>query len=394
MSRKVCVLTSTRADYGLLRWLMKEVSSSLRLELQVIAAGMHLSEKYGQTWHEIEDDGFNIDERVSMDLEEDSPLAVSRAMGQALIGFAGALDKLQPDILMLLGDRFEILAAASAALLAGIPVGHIHGGEVTEGAMDESLRHAITKMSQLHFVAARSYQRRVLQMGEIPEQVYLVGGLGVDAIQRQPLLKRSELEKSLGHALGKSNLLVTWHPETLLDSAAGSGSLDALLAVLEEQKNTHIIITLPNADPGNNLIRQRMEDFAASHEHVFAHASLGQLRYLSLLKIADAVLGNSSSGLLEAPTLGTPTVNIGDRQRGRLRADSVIDCKGYRQDIRAALDKAMSPAFQEMAANVENPYGRGGAASRIVEILESLSLDGLLLKPFNDLSFEMPETSR
>ena len=389
VSRKVCVATTTRADYGLLRGLMEEIRRSPRLELKIIAAGMHLSSRYGDTWREIEADGFGIDEKVFLDLDDDSPLAVSGAMAQGLRGFAQALSRLQPDILLLLGDRFEILAAASAAVLAGVPLGHIHGGEITEGAMDESFRHAVTKLSQLHFVAAPAYARRVVQMGEMPERVYLVGGLGVDAIQRQPLLDRKALESALGHGLGTRNLLVTWQPETLAGES-GAESLEALLSVLAERRDDHIIITLPNADPGNNRIRGRMEEFAASRENVFVHASLGQQRYLSLMKLADVVLGNSSSGLLEAPSLGTPTVNIGDRQRGRLRADSVLDCAGRPGDIRAALDEALSAAFQQRAALAKNPYGQGGAAGRMVKILESVPLEDLRIKPFHDIDFEMP----
>jgi GDP/UDP-N,N'-diacetylbacillosamine 2-epimerase (hydrolysing) len=384
MSRKVCVVTGTRAEFGLLRWLMQEIRESTTLELQVIVTGMHLSPEFGLTYREIEEAGFRIDAKVEMLISADTPTAVTKSMGLGLIGYADAYDRLSPDILVLLGDRFEILAAAAAAMIAGIPIAHLHGGETTEGAFDEAIRHSITKMSHLHFVAAEKYRSRVIQLGEHPERVFLVGGLGIDAIKRVTLLDRQALEADLDFKFGQKNLLITFHPVTL-EGDSSTQQTDQLLAALDELTNTNFIFTLPNADTGGCEIREKILKFVSTRSNSKAYASLGQLRYLSCMKYVDGVVGNSSSGLAEAPSMGIGTINIGDRQKGRLSASSVIHCEPSLKGIREALKRMYEPKFQRSLAETINPYGDVGASQKIVEVLRNHSLDGLIKKTFFDL---------
>ncbi|HSV68517.1 MAG TPA: UDP-N-acetylglucosamine 2-epimerase [Methylibium sp.] len=385
MKRKVCVVTGTRAEFGLLRWLMQDLRDMPALTLQVIATGAHLSPEFGLTYREIEDAGFAIDQKVEMLLSGDTPTAVTKSMGLGLIGCADAYARLAPDLVVVLGDRYEAFAAAAAALIAGLPIAHLHGGETTEGAFDEALRHSITKMSQLHFVAAEPYRQRVIQLGEDPARVFLVGGLGIDAIRRVPLLDRAALEASLGFGLGPRNLLVTFHPVTL-EGRSGAGHLRELLDALDGLADTRLIFTLPNADTGGRELIRMVEDYVAGRPHARAYASLGQQRYLSCMRQVDGVVGNSSSGLAEAPSLGVGTVNIGDRQKGRLRASSVIDCEPDRASIRRAIDTLYSPAFRQTLATTVNPYGDGGASARIAKRLAEQPLEGLLKKSFHDLA--------
>jgi GDP/UDP-N,N'-diacetylbacillosamine 2-epimerase (hydrolysing) len=302
-----------------------------------------------------------------------------------LIGCADALEQLRPDLLLVLGDRFEILAAVAAAAVAGIPVAHLHGGETTEGAYDEAIRHSITKMSHLHFVAAEEYRRRVLQMGEDPARVFLVGGLGVDAIRRVQLLERNELEDALGFSFGARSLMVTFHPTTLAE-ATPAEQMAELLAALDGRADTQILFTMPNADNHGRELFAMVEQFVAEHANARAFTSLGQQRYLSCLRYVDAVVGNSSSGLAEAPSFGKATVNIGERQQGRLRAESVIDCPAERGAIAEALERIYSPEFRIAASSARNPYGDGGASERIVDALASQSLDGIVRKKFHDIA--------
>ncbi len=385
MSRKVCVVTGTRAEFGLLRWLMQEIANTPALELQVVATGMHLSPEFGSTYREIEEAGFVIDARVEMLLSADTNTAVTKSMGLGVIGFADAYERLQPDIVVVLGDRFEIFAATSAALIAGLPVAHLHGGETTEGAFDEAIRHSITKMSHLHFVAADEYRRRVIQLGEQPERVFNVGGMGIDAIKRIKLLSREELEQSLDFTLGARNLLITFHPVTLEGGASSSAQMDELLAALEALEDTHLIFTMPNADSGGRELSAMVQAFVDSHPNARVFTSLGQLRYFSCLAQVDAVVGNSSSGLAEAPSFGIGTINIGDRQKGRLQAGSVIDCEPTRQAISKALKHLYSPQFQQTLASVENPYGTGGASEAVAKVLAEYPLDKILKKSFYNL---------
>jgi GDP/UDP-N,N'-diacetylbacillosamine 2-epimerase (hydrolysing) len=385
-ARKICVVTGARADYGLLRWVMQGIRDSPGLELQVIATGMHLSPEFGLTFREIERDGFAIDSKIEMLLSADSASALSKSTGLGLIGFGEVLQRLQPDLLFVLGDRFEIFAAAAAATLARIPIAHAHGGETSEGAFDEALRHSITKMSHLHFVAAEAYRKRVIQLGEDPERVFLVGGLGLDNVGKLRLLEREALEAALGFKLGPKNLLITFHPVTL-ENATSAPQMDALLGALDALEDTHLIFTLPNADTGGRVLIEMIERFVANRPNACAYASLGEQRYLSCIRHVDGVVGNSSSGLIEVPSFKKGTINIGDRQRGRLRAASVIDCAADRQAIDAALQQLYSPEFQSGLAAVRNPYGEGGASARIVPILRDYPLEFILKKTFYDLRY-------
>ena len=384
MSRKICVITGTRAEYGLLRWVMQGIKDDPDLTLQVIATGMHLSPEFGLTYREIEKDGFQIDRKVEMLISSDTPVGIGKSMGLGLIGFAEALNELNPDLIVVLGDRFEIFAAVAAALVARMPVAHLHGGEITEGAFDEALRHSITKMSHLHFVAAEEYRQRVIQLGEQPERVFLVGGLGIDNIKRLKLLDRAELEASIDFQLGAKNLLITFHPVTLETSTA-EDQMAELLAAMSELKDTQLIFTMPNADTDGRALIKMVQQFVAQHTNARAYTSLGQLRYLSCVAQVDGVVGNSSSGLAEVPSFKKGTINIGDRQRGRLQAASVINCAPTRQSIDAALKMLYTADFQVSLSQVRNPYGEGGASEQVVKTIKHCALDGIAQKSFYDL---------
>jgi len=383
MSRKICVITGSRAEYGLLRWVMQGIKDDADLNLQVIATGMHLSPEFGLTYKVIEADGFKIDRKVEILTSSDTPVGIAKSMGLGMIGFADALNELNPDLIVVLGDRFEIFAAVSVALVARIPVAHLHGGESTEGLIDEAIRHSITKMSHLHFVAADEYKKRVIQLGEQPEHVFLVGGLGVDNIKRLQLLDRNALETDLGFNFGKKNLLVTFHPVTL-ETSSSEKQMQELLIALANLEDTQIIFTMPNADTDGRTLINMVEEFVAQYSNAHAFTSLGQLRYLSCLAQVDGVVGNSSSGLAEVPSFKKGTINIGDRQRGRLTADSVINCEPTQENISEAIDTLYSPNFQKDLSQVCNPYGEGGASEKIVEIIKSVTLDRLLKKIFYD----------
>lgn len=383
--KKICVVTGTRADYGLLRWVMHEITAEPELQLQVAVTGAHLSPEFGLTWRNIVEDGFAIDAKVEMLLGSDTPVGITKSLSLAVAGFAEALAALRPDLLLVLGDRYEILGAVTAATMARIPVAHLHGGELTEGAFDDSMRHAITKMSHLHFVAAEDYRRRVLQLGEAPQHVYNVGGLGIDNILRLKLLERAELEQSLDFNLGQHNLLVTFHPVTL-EPGASAAQMAELLSALDDLPDTRLLFTMPNADTESRQLGEMLHAFVARRpDTAKVWTSLGQLRYLSCLRHVDGVVGNSSSGLAEAPSLRIGTVNIGERQQGRLKAASIIDCAPTREDITRALQTLYSEAFRKQLSEVINPYGEGGASARIVSILTRCTLDDLLKKRFHDL---------
>jgi GDP/UDP-N,N'-diacetylbacillosamine 2-epimerase (hydrolysing) len=384
MTRRICVITGTRAEYGLLRWVIQGIKDSEELTLQIIATGAHLSPEFGLTYRDIEQDGFKIDRKVEMLLSSDTPVGIAKSMGLAMTGFADALNELAPDLIVVLGDRYEIFAAVSAALVARIPVAHLHGGETTEGAFDEALRHSITKMSHLHFVAAEEYRQRVIQLGEQPERVFLVGGLGIDSIKRLKLLGREELEASLDFKFGQKNLLVTFHPVTL-DKTTAAEQMTELLAALNELKDTKLIITMPNADTDSRVITSMVEQYVAQHANARAYASLGQLRYLSCIAQVDGVVGNSSSGLLEVPSFRKGTINIGDRQRGRLQAESVINCEPDRKSISIALKRLYSRDFQASLNQTCNPYGEGGASEKVIDTVRQFSLNEITRKTFYDL---------
>ncbi len=383
--RKICIITGTRAEYGLLYWLMKEIQADMDLQLQLIATGMHLSPEFGLTYRIIEADGFSIDEKVEMLLSSDTQVGIAKSIGIGVIGFADALARLHPDVVVALGDRYEILAVVQAALVARIPVAHIHGGETTQGAIDESIRHAITKMSHIHFVAAEPYRLRVIQLGEQPNRVFDVGAPGLDNIKRLKLLDRVEFEQSIGFKLGTVNFLVTYHPATLGATSPRDAMLE-LITALEQFPDARIIFTKPNSDTNGRIIGDLIDDYARDNsERVVVFTSMGQVRYLSALQHVDAVIGNSSSGIIEAPAFKIPTVNIGDRQTGRLKAISVVDCDEKADAISACIRKVLAPEFSEVLKSVKSLYGGGKAAEKIIKILKSTSLDGLVTKRFYDL---------
>ena len=362
---------------------MQGIKDDLDMHLQIIVTGMHLSSEFGLTYKVIEQDGFQIDHKVEMLTESDTSVGIAKSIGLGLIGFADALNELNPDLIVVLGDRFEIFSAVSAAHVARIPVAHLHGGETTEGSIDEAFRHSITKMAHLHFVAAEPYRRRVMQLGECPDSIFLVGGLGVDSIKRLHLLDKKTLENTLALKFYTKNLLITFHPVTL-EKETSEDQMKELLAALSALKDTQLIFTLPNADTDSRVLIKLIENFVREHENARVYSSLGQLLYLSLLAQCDGMVGNSSSGLIEAPSLNKATINIGDRQRGRLQAKSVINCEPKRRNIINAFTKLYSIEFQEILKETKNPYGDGGASEKILKVLKSHSIKNIIKKSFYD----------
>lgn len=382
--RKICVVTGTRAEYGLLYWLMKEIEADKELQLQLVVTGMHLSPEFGLTYKEIEKE-FKIDKKIEMLLSSDTSIGISKSMGLAQMSFCEAFEELKPDILIVLGDRYEIFSIVSTAMIARIPIVHLHGGETTEGAFDESIRHSITKMSHLHFTATEEYRNRVIQLGEHPSRVFNVGGMGIENIKRLKLLTKEEFENSIDFKLNKKNILVTFHPVTLENSTAQE-QFQELLEVIDELKDTNIIFTKANSDTDGRIINQMIDDYVVKNFYkAIGFNSLGQLRYLSALQFVDTVVGNSSSGLLEAPSFKIGTINIGDRQKGRIKADSIIDCSANKFDIKKAFERLYSLEFQDSLQNVENPYGDGCASKKIIEEIKKVNLQNILKKSFYDL---------
>lgn len=383
--RKICVVTGTRAEYGLLYWLMKEIQADDELELQIIATGQHLSPEFGLTYKNIEADGFAINAKVEMLLSSDSPVGIAKSVGLGTIGFADALARLQPDIMVLLGDRFEALAAAQTAMILRIPIAHIHGGEATEGLIDEAIRHSITKMSLFHFTAAEEYRHRVIQLGEEPSRVYNFGAIGLDNIKRLTLLTRKTLEVETGFKFQRVNFLVTYHPVTL-SSKSSEDYVKELLNALDSFEEAGIIFTQANADTSGRIINKIFKDYVNKHQDrmIFVN-TLGQLKYLSAIQYMDAVVGNSSSGVLEVPSFNVPTVNIGPRQNGRLMAKSVITCGEKSGEIAKALNKAVSSSFKNGIKKISSPYGSGGVSEKIVNILKTsdLSNERIMKKFYN-----------
>ncbi len=364
--RRIAVITGGRADYGLLLPLMRALRSHPDFRLQVVVTGMHLAPAFGETWRFLEDDGFTIDARVDMLLASDSPGAIAKSVGLGVIGFSDALLRLSPDLVVLLGDRFEIFAAAQAAMFLGIPVAHIAGGDVTEGAVDEMMRHAITKMAQIHFVTHEQARRRVIQLGEPPEHVHLTGSPGIDLIMSTPRVPRETLSAELGFHFRNRNLLITFHPATLEPESPGRQVRELLSALDRFDSDVGLIFTLSNADSGGQEVNREIERFVATRETAIALKAAGARLYYSLLAEVDAVVGNSSSGLYEAPSFGIPTVNIGDRQKGRVRAESVLDCAPEREAIKRTIDRALEMDCSE----VRNPYGDGRAVERMLRVLQ------------------------
>lgn len=384
--RKICFITGTRAEYGLLSRLMKMAQDDASTQLQLIATNMHLSPKYGNTYQEIERDGFSIDKKIPI-LEEgkDDANATLKSMAKALEGFADAYDELKPDLVVVLGDRYEILAAATAALIERIPIAHIHGGEITEGAYDDAIRHSITKMSHLHFASTEEYRKRIIQLGEQPDTVWYVGAIGVENIKKLPLMDKEEIEESIQFKLDGNTLLVTYHPVTLGTHSA-EHDIKEFLAALEERKDLRIVFTMPNSDTGAQAIVDAINAFVANNrDRAVSYKSLGVKRYLSVMKYAGAVVGNSSSGLVEVPSFGIPTLNIGDRQKGRIAADSVCNCDTDKASILQGLDTIMSPVFKQKAAATHNPYDKEGTAQAIFNVLSTYPLNQLKQKHFYDI---------
>lgn len=382
--RKICIVTGTRAEYGLLYGIAKKLKSDKRSKLQIIATGMHLSHEFGSTYKEIEKD-FIIDKKIEILLSSDTPVGIAKSMGLAQISFAECYEELKPDLLVVLGDRFEILSAVSAASVAKIPVAHIHGGELTFGSFDDAFRHSITKMSHIHFTSTESYKKRVIQLGESPKNVYNVGALGVENISTIQLLSKEEFEHSINFKLNKKNLLVAFHPATLENDKKQQGFKE-LLSVLKKLQNTNIIFTKANADTNGRLINQMIDEFTANNRsNCIAFDSLGQKRFLSAMQFIDAVIGNSSSGILEAPSFKIGTINIGSRQKGRIQAESVINCKANKNSIFNAIETLYSRKFQSKLKDIISPYEAKNTSSRIKDILICSDLNDILHKQFFDI---------
>lgn len=382
--RKICFVTGTRAEYGLLSRLMRLVKEDKDLRLQVIATNMHLMPEYGETYKEIEKDGFTIDKKVYMHKPSDDAHGIISSMAEEMRGMNDALSELKPDILVLLGDRYEILVAAQVALIHRIPISHIHGGEVTEGAFDDAIRHSVTKMSSLHFTSCEEYRHRVIQMGEQPSRVFDVGSLGVENIKAVPLMTKDELEASLDFKIDTQTILVTYHPVSLGGDPAKD--IREFLDALDQFKDLKVIFTMPNSDTGRDAIALAVENYVEKHSNsAKAYTSLGFRRYLSTLQFVKAAVGNSSSGIIEVPSFGIPTLNIGDRQKGRLASKSVVNCGTSKNEVIAGLKLCLSEEMQKAAKTYENPYAKPDTANLIYQELKNVELAGLNLKTFYDL---------
>lgn len=386
--KKICVVTGTRAEYGLLKPLIKRFEEDTEVELQLVVTGMHLSPEFGLTYKEIEEDGYTITEKNEMLLSSDTPNGIAKSIGLATIGFADIFTRIQPDIVVLLGDRFETYAAATSAMIHRIPIAHIHGGELTEGAIDDAIRHSITKMSTLHFTSTEEYRRRVIQLGEQPERVYCVGALGVENIKKQQLLSKEQLEESIKFSLDKPYAVITYHPVTLESDTAEEQFIN-LLNALDKMEDYKFIFTKANADTDGRIINQLMDEYVERNkDKAVSFTSLGMVRYLSALKYCEMVIGNSSSGLLEAPSFRIPTVNIGNRQKGRVRAESVIDCGNSKSEIFEALKKTMQWKKENRFQNVNNPYEGTDTSLSIYQIISKYLNSNKEMKKFHDIGFK------
>ena len=384
--RKICVFTGTRADYGIMSRLVHLIDKDPDLQLQIIATNMHLSPEFGMTYKEIENDGFKIDKKVEMMLSSDTATGTVKSMGLALIGFADALEDLKPDLAVILGDRYEMLAAAEACLINKVPIAHIAGGAISEGAYDDAIRHSITKMSHLHFTETDEYRKRVIQLGEHPDRVWSTGALGVNNIRNEQIMPLSELESSLDFHLGEKFLLITFHPVTMENATAAEQCENLLTALSEVNREYQLLFTLPNSDTDGRVIIQKIKDYVSKNsDRAFAITSLGKRRYYSALKYTTAVIGNSSSGLVEAPSFHIPTLNIGNRQQGRTRGESVIDVVATYEGIREGLNKALSTDFMNRAKKSNNPYEKENTLLEIFNTIKTYPLEGLIKKHFYDL---------
>lgn len=380
--RKIAVVTGSRSEYGLLYWLLREIHQDTELELQLIVTGAHLTATFGWSYRQIEVDGFEIREKVDMLLASDTSVGIAKSVGLGVMGFAESFSRLKPDLIVILGDRFESLAVAQAAVFLKIPLAHIHGGELTKGAIDDQIRHAITKMAHVHFPAAEEYRQRILQMGENPQRVFNFGAPGLDHVTQGNLLTKEDLIQKLDIHYAEQNFLITYHPVTLAEKSTHEG-LYPLLAALEHFPQANLFFTVPNADEGSSAIIAALKKFIAHDvKKRFVFVALGTPIYLSLARTVDAVIGNSSSGLIEVPFMKLPTVNIGNRQEGRLLASSVINCGESTAEIVAAIKKALSETFRQSLAHVISPYGKGGVSYKIKEVLKTIHLASLRTKEF------------
>lgn len=372
--KKISILTATRAEYGLLKPIIDKLNGITEFDVRVVVTGAHLSPEFGLTYKEIEQDGIVIDEKIEMLLSADTPAAISKTMGLALISFADYFERLKPDMLIVLGDRYETLAVCMAAMNQRIPIAHLYGGETTEGALDESIRHAITKLSYLHFTSTEEYRKRVIQLGEQPDRVFSVGAVGIENILNQKLMGKSELESSIQFSLDNRYAMVTFHPVTLEDNHSEE-QFQALLDVCKKCQDMKFIFTKANADANSRIINHMIDNYIEKNDNAISFTSLGMTRYLSALKYCSLVIGNSSSGLVEAPSFGVPTINIGDRQKGRLQADSVINCEPNIEDIDEAIKTALTKEFLNNAKNTVNPYGEGNTSEKVVTVIKDFLLN-------------------
>lgn len=386
VNKRICILTATRAEYGLLKPVILKLIAKPGFDVHVVATGMHLSPEFGLTYKEIESDGIPIDEKVEILLSSDTPAGISKTMGLAMMGFADYFDRLKPDMLLVLGDRYETLAVCCAAMNHRIPIAHMYGGETTEGAVDESIRHAITKLSYLHFTSTEEYRKRVIQLGETPDRVFCVGAIGIENILQEQLLSKSELEESIGFVLDKPYAVITFHPVTLEGDSSGE-QFQELLDVCSYHPEMKFIFSKANADAHGRIINQMIDDYVQCNDNAISYASLGMVRYLSAVKYSAMVIGNSSSGLVEAPSFRVPTINIGDRQKGRIQADSIINCKPTFEEIEKAIKLALSEDLKEKTRKTINPYGDGNTSDRIIEVVSRFLLEDKidLKKKFYDI---------
>lgn len=390
MKKKISILTATRAEYGLLKPLILKLKKIYEFDVKIVVTGAHLSPEFGLTYKEIENDGFTIDEKLEILLSSDTPSAISKSMGMAMISFADYFSRINPDLLVVLGDRYETLAVAMVAMNQRIPIAHLYGGETTEGAIDESIRHAITKLSYLHFTSTDEHRKRVIQLGEEPSRVFNVGALGIENILNERLLSKEYLEKDLEISLSKPYSVVTFHPVTL-ENNSSEEQIKSLLEVCKEYKCINFIFTKSNADTDGRIINNYIDKYAKENSNIFAFTSLGMIRYLSALKYCSMVIGNSSSGLIEAPTFGVPTINIGDRQKGRIQASSVINSSPIKSEIRNALELALSDRFVKKAKKAINPYGDGNTSDKIIDVINQYLIDDKinLKKKFYDFEVKV-----
>lgn len=383
--RKICVVTGTRAEYGLLSRLMRLIDESADCQLQVIATNMHLLPEYGNTYQEIERDGFHIDAKVPMKKLSDDAYGVIDSMAEEMKGMNDVLFQLNPDMVLILGDRYEMLVTATVAMLQRIPIAHLHGGEISEGAVDDSIRHAITKMSSLHFTSTEDYRRRVIQLGEQPDRVFCVGSIGVENLKTIPLLNKQELEESLSFTFDREVILVTYHPVTL-GNRSSKDEIDDFLSALDAFPGLKVLFTMPNSDQGSDIIRQTIDNYCSMYPNrCKCYSSLGLKRYLSVLQYVEVVVGNSSSGILEVPSAHIPTLNIGDRQKGRVHGNSVLDCASDKESIIRGLTMVLSSSFKEVALKASNPYEKENTAQSVFDVISTYPLDELKRKSFYNL---------